>query len=289
MKYYVALLLALSISIAGLNEALARSKSSSGSAAVAAQKPADTPKPAETQKSADEPSPQPEQMPEAPVEPQRSRSRSRQRFDPRNLRTSPAMRELFDDVIATPSRSVVEIYADGKRVCLGTIVSADGHIATKASLVKGEVTCRLRDLKERVPAKLIGSDNDYDLAILKVNKKDLTPIKWSTKDYELGSFVASPNIDGKAHAIGVMSVERRRFSLRQPQAAGQQRGYLGVMTAASEGDGVRLQQVVPNSGAAAAGLKANDVLLRFNEKELKQPQELIALLSTFKPKDEVKS
>ena len=271
MKYYIAILLALSVLIGPDGNAVAQDKS-----------------PAE-QKSAEEAKPEAEKMPDAPAQPPQ-RSRTRRRLDPRTLRTSPAMRDLFHDVIEKPSHSVVEVYADGERVCLGTIVSADGHIATKASLAKGTLTCRLRDVNERIAAELVGADNDYDLAILKIDRKDLTPIEWSSKKYELGSFVASPNIEGDAHAIGVMSVQLRRFNIRQSRSntVEQQRGFLGVMTVATQDGGVRLQRVVEGSGAAAAGLKPNDVMTKVNDTELKQPQDLFTLLRTLKPNDKVK-
>ena len=104
------------------------------------------------------PKTEPGQMPEAPAEPPRSRSRSRQRIDSRNMRSSSAMRELFHDVLEKPSRSVVEIYADGKRVCLGTIVSKTGYIVTKASLAKGDLTCRLSESKANTATNRESSD-----------------------------------------------------------------------------------------------------------------------------------
>ncbi|MEP3477777.1 MAG: cyanophycinase [Fuerstiella sp.] len=303
-KYYLTTLIALSVLIGpdgslGIASAAAQvAAPPRNSADAPAQqspgaKPSSDGKPSSDAKPSQDAKPQTQQMPDAPAEPQqRSRSRSRRRLDPGSLRTAPTMRELFHDVLETPSQSVVEVFADGKRVCLGTVVSANGHIATKASLVKGEVTCRLPHVKEPVSAELIGANNDYDLAILKVDRNDLSPIQWSLKKYDLGSFVASPNIDGDAHAIGVMSVQRRRFSVRQPRssAAGQERGFLGVMTVPAGGEnqqGVRLQQVVANSGAASAGLKRNDLLMKINDQVLKQPQELFDLLRTLKPKDEV--
>ena len=289
-KYYLTTLIALFIFI-GPDGSMGMANAAAQVAAPP-RKSADAPaQQSQDSKPSQDAKPQAQQMPDAPAEPQQ-RSRFRRRLDPSSLRTAPTMRELFHDVLETPSQSVVEVFADGKRVCLGTVVSANGHIATKASLVKGEVTCRLQDVEEPVPAELIGANNDYDLAILKVDRNDLSPIQWSLKKYDLGSFVASPNIDGDAHAIGVMSVQSRRFNVRQPRssAAGQERGFLGVMTVPAGGEneqGVRLQQVVANSGAAAAGLKRNDLLMKINDQVLKQPQELFDLLRTLKPKDEV--
>jgi len=57
----------------------------------------------------------------------------------------------------------------------GFIISKDGHILTNAHVVAGsdEVTVRLADAKREFKAKVIGIDKRTDVALLKVDAKDL--------------------------------------------------------------------------------------------------------------------
>jgi len=60
----------------------------------------------------------------------------------------------------------------------GFIISADGYIVTNHHVVKGadEIIVRLHD-KRSLIAKLIGSDKMTDVALLKIEAKNLTPVK----------------------------------------------------------------------------------------------------------------
>jgi serine protease Do len=65
----------------------------------------------------------------------------------------------------------------------GVIVSADGYILTNHHLVAGaeEVSVKLHDGKT-LKAKVVGSDRKSDLALLKVEAKDLQPAKLGDSD-----------------------------------------------------------------------------------------------------------
>ncbi|MBC7966682.1 MAG: PDZ domain-containing protein, partial [Fuerstia sp.] len=51
--------------------------------------------------------------------------------------------------------------------------------------------------------------------------------------------------------------------------------------------GVEVTNVQPGSSASSAGIKPSDVLLKFEGKPLKDFDELIELLKTYRPDDEV--
>ncbi|HTQ08788.1 MAG TPA: trypsin-like peptidase domain-containing protein, partial [Fimbriimonadaceae bacterium] len=60
----------------------------------------------------------------------------------------------------------------------GVILSSDGLIVTNNHVVNGaaDVQVRLYN-KKSLPAKVLGTDSRYDIAVLKVNAKGLTPIE----------------------------------------------------------------------------------------------------------------
>src|SRR6516225_11460477 len=118
--------------------------------------------------------------------------------------------QLFRDVVAKPSQYTVRVNVAGKEAALGAIVSADGWILTKFSEVKGDnITCKLPDGQE-LEAALVGYDVPFDLAMLKIDVNDLTPVVWSdSKVSRVGHWVASPGTGKDPVAIGVISVAAR--------------------------------------------------------------------------------
>jgi serine protease Do len=105
-----------------------------------------------------------------------------QRVNPNNTRTSTAIETVFMPVVRTAARSTVRVrYTEGGaapvQAALGTVVSEDGYILTKASEIIGRdkvsvLLARGRDLD----AKIVGYNESLDLAMLKVEAKGLTPV-----------------------------------------------------------------------------------------------------------------
>ena len=92
-------------------------------------------------------------------------------------RTTPANRAAFQEVLEQASAATVRVLADGEEVALGTVVEPDGYLVTKASVLKGKITCRFRDGTER-PAEKVGNDDTEDLALLRVQATGLPAITW---------------------------------------------------------------------------------------------------------------
>src|SRR5689334_3285511 len=96
------------------------------------------------------------------------------------FKDNPKMLAAFHDVVAAPSKSVVRVQCNGKNVALGTIVEADGWILTKNSeLLAGATPSVLLKDGRTFVAKVAGVELKYDLAMLKIDAKDLTPIQWA--------------------------------------------------------------------------------------------------------------
>lgn len=64
--------------------------------------------------------------------------------------------------------------------------------------------------------------------------------------------------------------------------------FLGVMLAGEEGaTEIVIQDVVPDSPAAKAGLKSGDIILKMEKKEYKEPSELVKAVRAKKPGDKI--
>ena len=106
-----------------------------------------------------------------------------------------AFQGLFKPVIEAAAKSVVRVQVDGKDAALGTVVTSDGYLLTKASELKvGKVTIKTRDGRD-FDAVLTATSDAYDLAVLKTDGSGLTPIKWaSTSDAPVGNWIAVPGL-----------------------------------------------------------------------------------------------
>lgn len=168
------------------------------------------------------------------------------------LADGPHVRIAFRQVIATARQSTVRVRTDGYNTALGAIVGAEGWILTKASRLPGAITCLLPDRRE-LKARIVGIDRDYDLALLKVEAQNLPALALEKiSSPEVGAWLATIGRKREPQAVGVMSVEPREIRHRA--------GTLGVRFD-DDTEQPLIVQVFPNTGAEAAGLLSDDVLL----------------------------
>jgi serine protease Do len=179
--------------------------------------------------------------------------------------------------------STVKVLCDGKDAALGTVVAADGYVLTKNSELKGKITCKLPGGEES-KAAVVGIDETFDLAMLKVEAKGLVPVSWDdSKAAPVGHWVASAGTSERPVGIGVVSVPLRKGGRDLSRS-----GYLGILLAeATEEGGVKISEVMPDTAAAKAGLKANDVVLLLGGKPVKDVPGFIESVGEHKPGEEV--
>jgi serine protease Do len=189
-----------------------------------------------------------------------------------------AVRRAFREVVERPSQSTCRVLADGKEVALGTIVAADGWIVTKASQLHGDVACRLKG-GHFLDAKIVGVDEDYDLAVLKVEADHLPAIEWADpRGTHVGQWAVTPGLKRDPVAVGVVSV--------LPREIPHPRGILGVVLNQSDA-GPAVAHVLPDSGAARAGLQVGDVIIRCDATNTRTSEALVKAVRGYAPGDEI--
>jgi len=190
-----------------------------------------------------------------------------------------AIKDAFKEVVADANRATVKIMAGGKQLAYGTIVARDGYVLTKASELNGDVVVRLRDGEDK-EARIVGVAEDHDLAMLKIDADDLSPIAWAESGKAaVGQWVITPGLSDSPMALGVLSVGRRKIPARS--------GLLGVMLADGNG-GAKVMQVVPDSPAEKAGLRTDDVIASVNTKSVDNREALIETIRSYMPGQTVK-
>jgi serine protease Do len=126
---------------------------------------------------------------------------------PFEVAADPALAATVSELRHAPrdaEQSVVEVLDGEKPVALGTVVHPDGIVLTEASTLPKHPACRLSGGR-LLPATVVKTALENDLAVLKVEATHLVPIKWSTDgDPKIGTFVAMPAAGGQT-AAGVIS------------------------------------------------------------------------------------
>jgi serine protease Do len=173
--------------------------------------------------------------------------------------TGPAVTAAFE-----PQRAVLQtssaVILDGRReIGYGVVVSADGHILTKASELAGvenlSVTVDRTNYKD---VTTLATDTEWDVALLKIDAKGLVPVVYApTSDVPQGTWVVANGATSRfarRALAGIVSAKIREI----PAAGGI---ALGVVLAPKK-KSLTIEEVVDGSGAQEAGLEKGDVILR---------------------------
>lgn len=211
------------------------------------------------------------------------------------LTNGPHVHRVFREVVGAASKATVSVRSGGKQVALGGIIGPDGWILTKASQLKGNPTVVLKDQRQ-FDARTVGVDREHDLAILKVEAKDLPVLEMDAEvTAEEGSWVVTVGTKADPVAVGVMSVSARRIAHRA--------GILGIQLddvrrRPAESDqpdeaaepplrGALVVKVFANTGAERAGILVNDVITSVNGTLTSSRLALINEVRRYSPGDEV--
>lgn len=201
--------------------------------------------------------------------------------DPFPGRDSDELKRLFGTVIPETVRAcVVLVRCEGRDTVLGTIVGPDGWILTKASELKPPITCKLADDRE-LPAELVGVSDQHDLAMLKIDARDLPVVPWaSATDCTPGQWMISVGFrQQNPLAVGIVGAPCRAIP---PQP-----GMLGVSLEDSDA-GPRVTRVTENSAAAAAGIEEGDIILEVEGQATPKAADVVQAIRRHRPGQTIK-
>ena len=209
---------------------------------------------------------------------------SMRRVGPFEKRT-PEELEQFAPVVADQKDCVVEFRELGETLTLGTVVSADGYIITKASELDNAIDPEvILSSGRRLPMIEVATDRAFDLMLVKVDADNLRPVKWSSAGPpQPGRILITTDSRGTPLLPGVVSVAARKLATSG-------RGFLGVVLARRRPDsrpGVGITDILPGGAAERAGLKAEDRVLSINDRNVHTQQEMIRRIAAFPPNSEI--
>lgn len=181
------------------------------------------------------------------------------------------------------AKSTVRVWSGSRRLAYGTVIGDGSKILSKWSEIarapgKIQVEASNTDLRD---ARLVGVYQGEDIAVLEIEGPKLTPVKWTIEKPQLGSFMIASQPDGRPAAFGVVSVLER--NLRDTDQS-----FIGIgETPGFQGPGVEVDEVTKNSGAAAAGIKRGDVIMKVGDRPISGLLELKNALTGVAPGDSV--
>src|SRR5215208_357340 len=141
------------------------------------------------------------------------RARAAQQFP---FMDDPTLREFFGDRFREQQQQQPPQRVQG--VGSGVIVNADGYILTNHHVVDGAIEIKVELTDNRTfTAKLVGSDPPSDLAVLKIDAKNLPTLSFSDSDkVRVGDFVlalGNPLGIGQTVTSGIVSAKGRATGL----------------------------------------------------------------------------
>jgi len=178
-------------------------------------------------------------------------------------------------------QSSAVFYEGNHRFLYGSVVSADGLILTKASELakQKEFTVRIGKTIYREP-KILVTNEEWDLTLVKVDAQDLTPVNWDSSDHlERGYWVASNSSTTRRKRrvrVGIISADSRPIS------------GLPVVLGLTLDEELVVQEVKEGGGGEEAGILKKDQLLELNGEEIKDRKNLAELLKPVTSGDVVK-
>ncbi|HQR06964.1 MAG TPA: trypsin-like peptidase domain-containing protein [Gemmatales bacterium] len=205
-------------------------------------------------------------------------------------KNSPELLKALNELSLPVAKSLALIYNgseksegdfDDKPSVIGTIISPDGYILTKASELKKEFYVKIAD--KEYDGKLVGKREDYDLALIKVDAKDLKPVKWASQsDPSPGAITVTAVLDNKgeakAVALGIVSNAAREIG----SSLSANKAVLGVQFALDT-DLPKLDVITKNGPADKAGIKSGDIILSVNGTKADSREKIQGLIKPFKP------
>ncbi|QTN34056.1 PDZ domain-containing protein [Akkermansiaceae bacterium] len=198
-----------------------------------------------------------------------------------------AFNKALESVVRDAAESTVLIWGRANNpleLAYGTVIGDGTQVLTKWSQIMPYAdTLYLQGGNgQEAKAEVAGIYTEEDLALLTVRGAAFTPAKFYEAPLTLGRFLAASRPSGKPGAFGVVGVLER--NLRETDQA-----HLGILADQKyRGEGVRIADVQPEYGAAAAGIQAGDVILKIGDRAISGLQELKNAMSGKRPGDTIK-
>ncbi|MGE3852460.1 MAG: trypsin-like peptidase domain-containing protein [Planctomycetota bacterium] len=206
-------------------------------------------------------------------------------------------RAVFEPITEPVRKSTVQIRltdARGRVARLGYAVAIGDNL----------VLCKDSDLGEdpktldivladgtKTTGRRVARNEDLDIAVLRLATGGLKAVTFADESVvdgtAIGSWCASVGTDKVPLSLGVRSLDKYDAPRVPFLGVGLQPADPNALQAAGVKGGAQITQVVPESGAAAAGVRGGDIVWKVGNDEVKDVEDLIRLVRSRRVGDEV--
>lgn len=197
-------------------------------------------------------------------------------------------KEAFEPLRAILQQCSAVVYDGWKSISFGVVITSDGYIVTKASEIENakELSVRVDKTHFKV-VQVVASTVEWDVALLKVDAKDLVTVEWELDgEPDHGTWVVANGSTSRTRRrvrVGIISANAREVG------GGKAPVVLGITLDTNKKTGtLSISGVEDDSGAADAGLEEGDLILSADEQEIGKIEDLQEVLSGKEPGDHVK-
>ena len=180
---------------------------------------------------------------------------------PEDLLLSKQNRMLLSPLQEVIQSSSVTISDDQNfSIGYGCLVSTDGHILTKASLIENRTQLHVRLDKTRYPVTVEQTSLSWDVALLKIPLTEGSPLKLESSSPKIGEIIISNGVTSllsRRLKFGIISAHARPIPLKEASID------LEAYTRDDDGK-LYIKTTKPNGSAEQAGLQAEDQIISIN-------------------------
>jgi S1-C subfamily serine protease len=187
--------------------------------------------------------------------------------------------------------TVFPVKQKGKQVAFATAVASEGLLLTKASEIDEAEKIQVMDGTTALEAKVVGRNDRHDLALLKCERKfskwiDFTQGTSSDEFPKVGTMLATVDARGNAMAHGFVALP----PYDSDKIAGEpdpNSPFLGINAKDADGGGAEVTSVTGGMPADKAGVEVGDVITHMAGQQVKDWNDLIAMIRGRKGNDKV--
>lgn len=185
---------------------------------------------------------------------------------------APEVQEAFETLSASMEKSVTQIVDRNGRSVLGTVVSTDGLIVSKNSLVDRNGRCIFSDGQQR-PYRVIATDEQRDLCLIEVKRMPTVPVRFddlpkAASTTVPGTISVSIGHNRTVAAWGVVTLPSYDFQIEQTDGFELGARLSAIPVSAWSTTGVEVRHVSPRTLAEQMGLLVGDQIHQLNGQKI---------------------
>ena len=199
-----------------------------------------------------------------------------------------AVREAFGSLAASIEKSVTQIVDHQGHSVLGTVVSTDGLIVSKNSLVDRNGRCIFSD-GQQWPYRVIATDKQRDLCLIKVKRTPTVPVRFDDRlgaahSTVPGTISVSIGRNRSVAAWGVVTLPSYDFGIEQADRF-EFGALLSAFPVSSLGPvkGVEVLRVSPRTIAERMGLLVGDQIRFLNGRKIENREQIDTIVRGLRP------